>query len=483
VPAFNWADVMVRVLVVDDEPMQLRIAAAAVTQAGFVPVTSVSGVAALQALRADPSIAAILLDLVMPDIDGMAVMEAINREALGIPVIVQTTTISPELVVTIMRHGAADFVVKPATTERLAIALRNALKLRTLEATIRGADSASEGTLSLGDVVGLGERVRTVVQKAAKSPLPVLIEGETGTGKHLVAKVIAGSSERAGKPFVALNCGMTPLNHLEAALFGAFQEAQGGVLYLDEIGELPLDLQEKLLLAIETGKVTPVGATKPERVNVRVIAASNRRLMHVVKAGGFREDLYYRLHVTSIYMPPLRDRREEIADLVERFIARFAAKAGKPVSAVSHAAVQMLMCYDWPGNVGQLENATCQAVMLAQSAVLGPHDFAQIMAQLGRRDAALQAIMDEPVPAVPMHIDVAPARHRQAAEATPDPFLDADGKVTPMADLERALITFAIAHHEGRMSRVARALKIGRSTLYRKLREYGLDDQIAPENA
>jgi DNA-binding NtrC family response regulator len=226
----------------------------------------------------------------------------------------------------------------------------------------------------------------------------------------------------------------------------------------------------------------PIGASKAERANVRIIAASNRRLMHVARAGGFREDLYYRLHVMPIYMPPLRERREEIAALASHFAAQVAAETGKCVAGLTDEALALLESYDWPGNINQLEASVCRAVALARSGMLEAADFPQILAQAAGRDKALAAIMTLPMQAGPMHIDVAPARQRDAAIA-PERFLDCNGSVTALADLERALITFAIEHHEGRMSRVARALKIGRSTLYRKLREYGLEDRVEKELA
>jgi DNA-binding NtrC family response regulator len=488
---------MVRVLVVDDEPMHLRHAAEAVRGAGFEAVLAESGAAALEMLRSDAGIGVVLLDLVMPDLDGMAVMEAMNREAIGVPVIVQTGNSAHQVIISAMRQGAADFFVKPVSPERLAISLRNALKLKALEGLVRAQGNRRGGSTSLADLVAASPamaRVTGLVQKAAKSPLPILIEGEHGTGKELVARAIAGMGERARKPFVTVNCGAVALDAIEAVLFGRgdgagaesagkFKQANTGTLYLDEVAELPLDVQEKLLRAMETGRFVPVGAGKPERANVRIIAASNRRLLHVAKAGGFREDLYYRLHVMPIYIPPLRERREEIAALASHFATQVAAETGKCVTGLTGEALALLESYDWPGNIGQLEAAVCRAVAMARAGMLEAADFPQILAQAAGRDEALAAIMALPVEGGPTHIDVAPARHRDAAIVTPERFLDSNGGVTALADLERALIAFAIEHHEGRMSRVARALKIGRSTLYRKLREYGLEDQIEREVA
>src|SRR5690606_20516926 len=300
---------------------------------------------------------------------------------------------------------------------------------------------------------------------------PVLIEGETGTGKELVARIIQGTGDRAGKPFVSVNCGAIPPNLVESVLFGhrkgaftgahsdqagKFAEAHGGTPFLDEVGELPLEIQVKLLRALQDGEIEPVGASRPEKVNVRVISATNRRLLNLAKSGDFREDLFYRLNVFPIYVPPLRERMEDVAELVAMFIARFSAEAGKRVLGISPAALSLLMNYDWPGNVRQLENAVYRAIVLTDGAFLASVDFPQIVAQSSGRDSAIKAIEQVPVPAAPVHIDTAPARQRAVIEqpAVPDRFLDATGEITALAEIERAAIVFAIAHHGGRMSRV-----------------------------
>jgi DNA-binding NtrC family response regulator len=343
-------------------------------------------------------------------------------------------------------------------------------------------------------------RVLSLCGKAAKSNIPVLIEGETGVGKELIARIIQGSGERAGKPFITVNCGAIPPNLVESVLFGhkkgaftgaiadqagKFAEAHNGTLFLDEVGELPLDTQVKLLRVIQEGEIEPIGATRPERINVRLISATNRRLLNLAKSGEFREDLYYRLNVFPIYTPPLRERMEDVPALVSMFTARFAAEAGKRVLGISPAALTLLMAYSWPGNVRQLENAIYRAVVLTDSAFLEPVDFPQIIAQANGREIAAKAIENVPVAAAPTHIDMAASRPRIVAEQViqQDRFLDPSGEIAALAEIERAAIVFAIEHHGGRMSRVARALKIGRSTLYRKLHEYGLADEMIHDAA
>lgn len=489
---------MTRVLIVDDDLVQLRLTSEVANRAGFSAVTATNGRQALELLHADPGIGAMVLDLVMPDLDGMAVMEAMRRDGLATPVIVQTGHSSLDTVVTAMRQGAADFFVKPVAPERLIMSLRNALKLGELESMVRTDRSRLSGTMSITDIVTRApsmDRVLSLCAKAAKSTIPVLIEGETGVGKELVARVIQGSGDRAGKPFVTVNCGAIPAHLIESTLFGhrkgafagavadcagKFMEAHGGTIFLDEVGELPMETQAKLLRVIQDGEIEAVGADKPARVNVRIISATNRRLLNLTKAGAFREDLYYRLNVFPLYVPPLRDRMEDLPVLVEHFIARLAAEAGKRIVGISEPALKLLRDYDWPGNIRQLENAVYRAVVLSDGAYLEGADFPQIVALSTGRAEALRLTSAAPGPSGPVHIDEAIASLREVVDKTAinDRFVSQSGEVAALADVERELIVFALRHYGYRMSRVARALGIGRSTLYRKLREYGLDEGL-----
>jgi len=490
---------MTRILIVDDDPVQLRITAEVANRAGFRPITATGGAEALDILRSDMPVAAVVLDLVMPDVDGMAVLEAMQREGLTQPVIIQTAKASLETVITTMRHGAADFFVKPVAPERLVVSLRNALKLDALETAVRTEQARREGTIAIKDMIATApvmQRVLALCEKAARSPIPVLIEGETGVGKELLARIIQGTGDRTGKPFVVVNCGALAPDTVEATLFGQarangtvvpgrFAEAHGGTIFLDEIGELSLDMQAKILRVLADGTIEPIDG-KSERINVRIVTATNRRLLNLARTGEFREDLYYRLNVFPIYLPPLRERREDIEPMCERFIARFSAEAGKRVLGLSDATRKLLLDYDWPGNVRQLENALYRAIVLSDGGWLEPADFPQIVAGIGGREAALRELAERPHPGVPVHIDVAGARRAAAVgqaalppaatAAASDRFLSDGGAIKALADIERDLIAFAIEQHNGRMSAVARTLGIGRSTLYRKLAEYGLGD-------
>ncbi len=434
----------------------------------------------------------------MPDLDGMAVLAKLRETDRQLPVIVQTAHGGIETVVGAMRAGAVDFVVKPTSAERLQVSIENALKLGALEGEIARMKRAASGTLTFRDIITRSpamERVINLGQRAAASQIPILIEGESGVGKELIARAIQGAGDRRSKPFVTVNCGAIPDNLVESILFGhekgaftgaadkhvgKFREAHGGTLFLDEVGELPADVQVKLLRALQDGEIDPVGARRPIRVDFRLISATNKSLIDLVKAGLFREDLYYRLNVFPIRVPPLSERREDIPELVRHFTARFAAEEGKTaIRGVTAAAIQLLVRYDWPGNVRQLENAVFRAVVLADGPTLTPEEFPQIAAQID--GAAPSPARAEPVPDAtePIEIDLARPAAAPASQNGDLLALDAQGDVRPLADVEEAMIRLALARYNGRMTMVARKLGIGRSTLYRKLKELGISDTVA----
>jgi DNA-binding NtrC family response regulator len=409
-----------------------------------------------------------------------------------------------------MRAGASDFVVKPVGAERLQVSLRNALSANALETELQRLKRSRAGTLSFKDIVTRNARMHQVLrtaEKAAASLIPVLIEGQSGVGKELIARAIHGSGERRAKPFVAVNCGAIPENLVESTLFGhekgsftgatekhsgKFVEASGGTLFLDEIGELPPAAQVKLLRAIQEGQVDPVGGKKPIKVDVRIISATNRNLIADATNGRFREDLYYRLAVFPITVPPLRERPEDIAELVRHFLVRFAAEEGKRIRAVSAEALGLLNAHPWPGNVRQLENAIFRAVVLAEGDEIGTGEFPQLANQPPRMLAPAIVPPPEEAPAqaagAPMIIDEPPSLAQPAPGGEALSLIDAAGHVRPLEEIETEAIRFAIAHYRGQMSEVARRLRIGRSTLYRKLDEIGLsgerheEDKVPDEN-
>ncbi|MCG5244997.1 sigma-54-dependent transcriptional regulator [Methylorubrum extorquens] len=491
------------VLIIDDDPVQRRLAEAMVRRLGFQAQIAENGHDGLNLLRSGESVDVVLLDLVMPGgMDGLSVLAEMRKSGIDTPVIVQTSNGSIDAVVNAMRAGAVDFVVKPAGAERLQVSIKNALRVDQLEEEVRRMRRRASGALGFKDLASKSpdmERVIRLAERSAKSNIPVLIEGESGVGKEVLARAIQGSGDRRGKAFVTVNCGAIPENLVESTLFGhekgaftgatekhvgKFVEASGGTLFLDEIGELPLDAQVKLLRALQEGEVDPVGGKRAVRVDIRLISATNRSLLDLVKQGKFREDLYYRLNVFPMTLPPLRARREDIPDLVRSFCARFAAEEGKRLRGITAEAMALLSRYPWPGNVRQLENALFRAVVLADGDELTVAEFPQIAAQVEGFDVRIPPLPTQaPLPAGGLE----PVREIVRVEVR-DPHamslvVEDTGDMKTMEAVEAEVIRFALQFYRGRMSEVSRRLGIGRSTLYRKLKELGLDDEERSEDA
>jgi DNA-binding NtrC family response regulator len=482
------------ILIADDDAVQRRLVENMVQKCGYESLVVDSGDAAIALLTAPdaPAIDAVVLDLVMPGLDGMGVLAKIREAGLAIPVIVQTAHGGIDNVISAMRAGAQDFVVKPVGMERLQVSLRNALNTSALKGELQRIRHSREGRLTFSDIVTRSEAMASVLrtaQKAANSQIPVLIEGESGVGKELFARAIHGSGERKAKPFVAVNCGAIPDNLVESILFGhekgaftgaterhtgKFVEASGGTLFLDEVSELPLTAQVKLLRALQEGAVEAVGGRKPLKVDVRIMSATNRKLLDRVKSGHFREDLFYRLHVLPLTIPPLRARREDIPHLLRHFLARFGAEENRTITGITGEAMAHLSQLDWPGNIRQLENAVYRAVVMSDGDQLGPSDFpslpshATVAPHAPGEPLVMSPAVQHTAPAMVSgnEIPIAPLpAHGTLA------MLTGAGEMRPLDEMENEIIRFAIAHYRGQMSEVARRLKIGRSTLYRKLDE------------
>ncbi len=493
------------ILIVDDDPAQRRILEETVKTFGHSTVVAEGGDQALDCLRQDGAkIDLILLDLVMPGLDGMGVLDRLRPDPASPPVIVQTANGSMDTAIGAMRAGATDFVVKPVSPERLEVSIKNALRINTLEGEINRIARKVTGTLKFGDLIAKGEAMSRVIElgkRAGQSNIPVLVEGESGVGKELIALAIQGESERAGKPFVTVNCGAIPENLVESTLFGhekgsftgavarregKFAEADGGTLFLDEIGELPLDAQVKLLRALQEGEIDPVGAKRPVKVDFRLISATNQDMIKLVRDGKFREDLYYRINVFPVWVPPLRERMVDVPELIEHFVERFASEEGKKIDGVSPEALDMIQRYPWPGNVRQLENAIFRAVVLADQSTLTVNEFPQIAAHVEGFEA-----MTPPAPApkddtpkiegpvilgaeatIPATIALSGDKGREELGI---PALDQAGNVRALEEVEADMIRLAIGRYRGHMTEIAKKLGIGRSTLYRKMREFGLE--------
>jgi DNA-binding NtrC family response regulator len=479
------------VLVVDDDPTQRRLIQAVLEREGFAVVHAENGDGAIQRLMSGAVADVVLLDLMMPGMSGQDTLAEMRARGFNQPVIVVTATGGIETVVQAMQAGAVDFFVKPAAPERILVSIRNALNLGALKGEVDRLKKHATGRTTFDDLIG-GSPAMTMVkrlgERGARSGIPILITGESGVGKEVIARAVHGSSDRAGKPFVAVNCGAIPENLVESILFGhekgsftgatdkhlgKFQEANGGTLFLDEVGELPLDVQVKLLRALQESEIDPIGAKRSVKVDVRIVSATNRDLSQAVAESRFREDLFYRLNVYPIEAPALRERREDVPALVDAFVRRFNIEEGKAVVGAAPETLAFLTAHDWPGNVRQLENAVYRAIVLADAPYLQPHDFPSISGvaapppeAVTRPQAAAPALSTPSIPSV------------DGAPDAPVRILDGRGHLRTLEDIERDLIQLAIEIYAGHMSEVARRLGIGRSTLYRKVRENGLEDMI-----
>jgi DNA-binding NtrC family response regulator len=478
------------VLIVDDDPTQRRLLQTVVEKSGFSTLQAGDGDAAL-AMALGPEqdkIHVLLLDLVMPGRNGMETLEELAKKRPDLPVIVLTGKGSIDAVVKAMKAGARDFVVKPAAPERIIVSIRNALDMKTLVKEVKRLKKTAEGGLSFDDLIGNASSMRSVVamgERGAKANIPILITGESGVGKEVIARAIQSASERSDKPFITVNCGAISESLVESILFGhekgsftgantkhlgKFQEAHTGTLFLDEVGELPLEMQVKLLRVLQEGEVDPIGSKRTVPVDVRIVSATNRDLAEAVKDGTFREDLYYRLNVFPIAVPPLRDRREDIPALVEHFVRRINAQERMSVAGATAETLELLKAYGWKGNVRQLENTIFRAMILSDGNKLRPQDFPQISGLVPGITKPVEADEGPMESLVPAELREAPSSDNSAVSV-----LDREGHLRTLEDIERDLIEFAISNYSGHMSEVARRLGIGRSTLYRKVREHELD--------
>ena len=470
------------ILIVDDDWSQREYLEAVISGIGYRAQSLSGGGEAIQLLNGsgDHGVDLILLDLVMPGIDGMDVLRKVVPQNPGLPIVILTLKAGVDTVVEVMRAGALDYIIKPVSPDRLEVSINNALKLATLAGEVSRLARRAANVMDISDLVAESPAMRRTLelaQRAAASNIPILIEGRSGVGKEVVAHVIQGGGARAGKPFVIVNCGAIPDNLVESILFGhekgsftgaterragKFLEANGGTLFLDEIGELKPEVQVKLLRVLQSGEIDAVGGGKSQKVDVRVISATNQELASLVAGGRFREDLYYRLNVFPIVVPTLRDRREDIRPLAERFLRSYSVTEGKNIKGIATDAMELMQAFRWPGNVRELENAIFRAVVLCDGANLDVQDFPNIA---GRAFAGHRQQQANKSPLAPV------AGNRGSDVAV----RDAQGDVRPLHAVEGDIIRAALAHYDGRMAEVARRLGIGRSTLYRKVRELGIE--------
>jgi DNA-binding NtrC family response regulator len=440
------------ILVVDDERGIRSLCGDVLRRAGYAVETAESGEAGL-ALAAERSFDLVLCDINLPGIDGLGVLEKLVGGAAPPTVILITAYPSVETAVKGMKLGARDYITKPFTPDELRLVARRALD----EDELRRENAELRRELAYGNLIGESEpmgRLRDTISKVARSDATILVTGESGTGKELVARAIHYEGDRAGKSFVAVNCGALVGNLLESELFGhvrgaftgadrakrgLFLAAHEGTLFLDEIGELPVELQPKLLRALQEGEIKPVGGLESEKVDVRLIAATNRDLRQLVSEGRFREDLYYRLNVITIEVPPLRDRKADVPALVSHFAERSAVRAriGRP--EVTEAALEWLKGQPWPGNIRELENAVERAVVLSSGPRLDVEDF------------------------------------KPRTASAPHPAPEDPDRLLSLEELERQHILRVLSSCEGQKTKAAAILGINRTTLWKKLRHYGVE--------
>ncbi len=448
------------ILVVDDEVDTREALELILRREGHSVLTASSGQAALTSLQQDSDIDLVISDVKMPQLDGLALLRRVKAHDAGIVVVMMSGHNDVATAVDAMKEGAFDYLVKPFGKEEVLRTVQKALTLRTVLVENLALKQQVRDQFARAQVVGSSptwRRVCAMTEQVAPSQATVLLTGESGTGKEVIARLLHRLSTRADEPFITLNAAALPSTLLEAELFGhekgaftgalhskpgRFEQANGGTLFLDEIGEMSLEAQTKLLRVLQEGTFERVGGTRTLKVDVRIVTATNKHLPEEIAAQRFREDLYYRINVIEIHLPPLRERREDIPLLFTHFLQIYAKKNQQTITAVQQEALQRLQAYDWPGNVRELENVVERAVVLAQGPTIG-------------------------VAELPPHFqDIEPAPMR------PD-----DGAYLPsttLAELERLAIAQALLQHNGNRQATARALDIGLATLYRKMKTYQL---------
>jgi DNA-binding NtrC family response regulator len=449
------------VWVVDDEPAIRELLTVIVSMAGYEVETFAGGAEVLAC--ADPPPDAVLLDLMMPEVDGVAVLQELKRRHPDLPVLILTAVNEVSQAVEVTKLGAYDYLVKPLDQERLKTTLERIVSRSGLDDEAAAIRSQIGDRSGLTNIVGSSAGMRRVydqIRKVLSSDITVFISGESGTGKELVARAIHSGSLRSGGPFIDVNCAAIPEGLQESELFGhekgaftgalathpgKFEQAAGGTIFLDEVGEMSPSAQARLLRVLQERCLQRVGGTKTIDLDVRVVSASNRDLESMVADGTFRQDLYYRLVVFPISLPPLRDRREDIPLLVEHFIRKHGRDAGQRVKVVQPAAMAALAAHGWPGNVRELENVVHRSLLVADGSAIGIDDLPP---GLGKEAATFATEGSAPI-SVAMSLE----------------------------ELEQAAIEKALKRHGGNLSDVARQLGIGRSTLYRKLEQYGLREK------
>ncbi len=467
-----------RVLIVDDEQNLRKVLAATLQREGYEVTVCSDGVEAMEAIERDGA-DVIVTDLVMPKMDGLSLLRRVVSAHPDVPVIVITAHGRIDKAVEAMKAGAFDFLAKPFENRDLKELIAKAARQSDYNQRNVVPEPAAEGSRSrrYTEIVGKGQRMQelqAVIAKVADAPSTVLIQGESGTGKELVATALHEQSWRKDKAFIKINCAAIPRELVEAELFGyergaftgavqskpgRFELADGGTLFLDEIGEIPIEMQVKLLRAIQESEFERVGGIKTTKVDVRLIAATSRDLSKEIAGGRFREDLYYRLNVVPIFLPALRERREDIALLVEHFRQKYNARLKKNVEQIEDEALAALAAYSWPGNIRELENVLERTILFAETPKIR---LADLPASLRPKEGAAPGGGDLPSQATP------PA----GVQAAPGPLKEIVRE--QVQAIERDLIVRGLEVTGNNVTRTAKLLKISRKSLQTKMKEFGL---------
>ena len=464
-----------KVLVVDDDQFQCKTIQLAIEKLLNYNVTSLnSGKEAIDFLLSEKGdeIDMVILDLSMPEIDGLEVLEKVVPHRPELPIIINTAHGDIKKAVAALRKGAVDFIEKQDGPERLKISIENVRLISGLNRQVRKLENFSHNKYEFEDIIGSSPAINKTIgiaKKGSLSNIPILVNGESGVGKELFARAIHNNSARSEKPFISVNCGAIPENLVESVLFGhekgaftgavdkaigKFREADGGTLFLDEVAELPLETQVKLLRALQNFEIEPVGASKHVDVNVRVISATNKNLEKAVAEGKFREDLYYRINIFQIEVPPLRQRKDDIPSLINHFIEKICIRERRKMLKINDTLVEILKDYWWPGNVRQLENSVYRAVVMSDGESLNMGDFENILSGISSVKSNFKN------PNAPDNVGYASNN---------------EAKFKTIAEHEKDVIQKALDFYNYNISKVSKVLDIGRSTLYRKMKEYGIE--------
>ena len=461
---------MSSILIVDDEKNIRRILALMLRDRRHQVTEASSGEEALEIL-ADLEPDLILLDLKMPGMDGLETLSGLREAGHEAAVIMMTAHGTISTAVEAMRRGAYDYVTKPFDNDELMMLIDRALNMRRLTSEVENLRGELESRYGFNEIIGISPAIQKVfhtMAKVAKVDATVLVTGESGTGKELVARAIHRKSPRESHPFVAVNCSAVPNTLFEAEFFGhekgaftdaraaragKFEMAQEGTLFLDEVGDLQIDAQAKLLRALQEKQIIRLGGHTPRPLDVRVVSATNKDLEHEVAEGNFREDLYWRLNVVHIQLPALRERREDLPLLFEHFLDRINRELGLSVSGLAREALEMMLDYPWPGNVRELENTLCRSMIMCEGDELTAADLPARLRGEGEKGAAMGPSASD-LDSLPLGEAVAEATER----------------------LEKRMILSRLSAHKGNRTTTAQSLGVSRKTLFNKMRQYDLTD-------